>query len=430
MIYTLAETFDIARDPQEPTLWPGALMLTGNARAHLWQVTLLENGQPVDLSDATATAKFRRAADGITVTQTATISGNTVAVQLHPDCYRYAGQLKAMLELTVGSGDTAVVATAKVTLFNVAEGGGDAISDPENVIPSIGEIIAQMAEVEQATRDAQDATDAAEEAAENASTQAAAAQAAAAAITGITASAQTLEAGAEATAAVSDVGGVKHMTFGIPRGPQGNRGSWPWYGTAITGNSTVPAAYATGLALVQEHDVYVYTGTDTANAGNEYVCTLGGDAATALWRYLRNSRGVPGAGNVSYVDGMSPDVDGDVPLGAIRYNAAQPDLTDAERAQARANAGAASAALLTAELAADGWTGSGPYTQEVSAAGLLADDVPLADIVLSDTAETAKAQLEAYGLIGRLDAGAGTLTATCYDEQPAVALTLRLKVVR
>lgn len=85
---------------------------------------------------------------------------------------------------------------------------------------------------------------------------------------------------------------------------------------------------------------------------------------------------------------------------------------------------------FTISLPASGWSGSGPYTQTVTVAGMLATDTPLADVVLSDTADSAMAQLEAYALVGRIDTAADAVTVTCYDNAPAVDLTVRLKVVR
>ena len=42
MQYILSETVDISRDELTPTLWPTALMVTGNNHAHLWRVTMLD----------------------------------------------------------------------------------------------------------------------------------------------------------------------------------------------------------------------------------------------------------------------------------------------------------------------------------------------------------------------------------------------------
>lgn len=86
--------------------------------------------------------------------------------------------------------------------------------------------------------------------------------------------------------------------------------------------------------------------------------------------------------------------------------------------------------MLTATLTVAGWSAAAPYTQTVSVTDLLESDTPIADVVLSDTVATAKAQLEAYGMLGRLTCGAGTITAICYEEKPTTELVLALKVVR
>ncbi len=85
---------------------------------------------------------------------------------------------------------------------------------------------------------------------------------------------------------------------------------------------------------------------------------------------------------------------------------------------------------LKATLPASGWSATAPYTQTVSVVGLLATDTPLADVTLSSNAAVAVTELEAYGLVGRMDALSGALKATCYEEKPATALTIQLKVVR
>ena len=105
----------------------------------------------------------------------------------------------------------------------------------------------------------------------------------------------------------------------MPLGPTGLRGSVTWSGVAITGTSETPTAYATGIAAAIAGDRYRYNGTDSANVGNEYLCTQGGDAAAALWRYDCNVRGAPGNGSVNYVDGVGPDANGAVALGAVLY---------------------------------------------------------------------------------------------------------------
>ena len=69
-----------------------------------------------------------------------------------------------------------------------------------------------------------------------------------------------------------------------------------WYsGNAITGTSTTPTAYATGITLAQVGDVYMNTGA-LPDTGRVYKCTLGGNASTALWKYDALLRGADGDG--------------------------------------------------------------------------------------------------------------------------------------
>ena len=92
----------------------------------------------------------------------------------------------------------------------------------------------------------------------------------------------------------------------------------------------------------------------------------------------------------------------------------------------------ASGAVSTTYTATIGttWTGSAaPYTQSVSVSGLLATDTPIVDIVPSDTFATAEAQLEAYGNIYRMVAGANTLTVYA-TEKTTVAIPIQIKAVR
>ena len=105
--------------------------------------------------------------------------------------------------------------------------------------------------------------------------------------------------------------GAWKITFGLP---QGVRGITAFQGSAITGTSTTPTAYATGIASALAGDLYLYTGTDNANIGNVYTCTQGGDASTALWAYATNWRGAPGSGAVSTVNNFQPDQEGNVNL--------------------------------------------------------------------------------------------------------------------
>lgn len=64
-----------------------------------------------------------------------------------------------------------------------------------------------------------------------------------------------------------------------------------WYnGTAITGKSTTPTAYATGIPMAYVNDMYLSIGE-----GAIYACTTEGNASTALWVYKMTLSGGGGA---------------------------------------------------------------------------------------------------------------------------------------
>lgn len=69
-------------------------------------------------------------------------------------------------------------------------------------------------------------------------------------------------------------------------GTNGTRGSRFNYGTAVTGTSATPTAFATGISDSLAGDAYVNTSTQAL-----YQCTLGGNAATALWKYIGSMKG-------------------------------------------------------------------------------------------------------------------------------------------
>ena len=85
---------------------------------------------------------------------------------------------------------------------------------------------------------------------------------------------------------------------------------------AVTGTSTTPAAFDTGISDSVLYDLYISTAPD--NIGNVYQCTLGGDEATALWQYKftipAGEAGNDGADAHVYFKWAAeePDDDGDI----------------------------------------------------------------------------------------------------------------------
>lgn len=84
----------------------------------------------------------------------------------------------------------------------------------------------------------------------------------------------------------------------------------------------------------------------------------------------------------------------------------------------------------TATLLASGWSANAPYTQTIAVNGVAATDTPTVDVVLDSVAATAKAQLEAYGFVGKIAAEDYAITAVCYDSKPTVNIPIILKIAR
>ena len=270
-------------------------LIQGQSYANVLNVSVTNAGLPVELSGE-CMGYFVRQKDGSTVQVAGTISGNMASVEFPPFVYAYTGRLT--ITLSVGGTDLVQIATT------VRLGSTFVVVDPGNVLPNLDEIQQIMLDVENALNQLSSALTASQQATQ-------AANEAAAALNGLTASATTLAYTQPATATAQLVDGAWKITFGVP---QGVRGITAFQGSAITGTSTTPTAYATGIEAALAGDLYLYTGTDNANIGNVYTCTQGGDASTALWAYATNWRGAPGSGAVSTVNNFQPDQEGNVDL--------------------------------------------------------------------------------------------------------------------
>ncbi len=78
------------------------------------------------------------------------------------------------------------------------------------------------------------------------------------------------------------------------------------------------------------------------------------------------------------------------------------------------------------------WTtaSTGEYSQTIEVPGILTTDNPIVDVVLDSEKELALSQLEAWGCVSKIETTNGSITATCFEDMPEVAIPIQLKVVR
>lgn len=193
------------------------LFATDDNDAHQVDVQLFRGQTKVSLSGAAVTAYFIRYSDNATISLTGEASGDIVSVTMKKSCYNKPGQFALIIKATV-NGVTNTVFYGEGTIFVSST---DTILDEENVIPSLDDLLAQIATMETATNAANTAAGNANTATSKANTATTNANNAAAKIDGMTVSAAKAD---EAGAVISEVNGVKHIAFKLPKGDKGDKG--------------------------------------------------------------------------------------------------------------------------------------------------------------------------------------------------------------
>lgn len=85
----------------------------------------------------------------------------------------------------------------------------------------------------------------------------------------------------------------------------------------------------------------------------------------------------------------------------------------------------------TGTLLASGWSSTTPYTQTITIQGIVATDEPFFDLNMTNaTVDNAGDLAKNWVLVKKLEAGANSIIATCYDSAPTIDLPMNIKVIK
>lgn len=181
------------------------LYAAGDKNAHTFKLMLCRKGALLDIDGAGVIGYFIRS-DGSTVLLNGEVDENVVTLTLNESCYAVIGQYNLIIKVTIDDERKAVFwGNGYITRSQT-----DKIIDPGDVVPSLEELLAQIAAVEAAAKDAR--------AAANTAT------AAASKIDTMTVTATGLDAGSAPTAELTEVDGRYNLALGVPKGDKGGQG--------------------------------------------------------------------------------------------------------------------------------------------------------------------------------------------------------------
>lgn len=151
--WIIQQTADLANginaDAFRRDIYPIAYI--GDQNAHVWRVTVTNNGEPVNLANHTVTANFIREFDKATVTVVGSIDGSVVYVSLPREIYAYQCRVAGVLRLNRTGGSTTIAAIA----FRVGANMTDTIIDPGEAIPDINVLLDEVERLEIANSQAE-----------------------------------------------------------------------------------------------------------------------------------------------------------------------------------------------------------------------------------------------------------------------------------
>lgn len=204
--FTLQYKTEMTKPLQKTNI--GGFFGTGNVNAHVFEIELMERGNPLSLSgSAVVEGAFVNYTDNSTVLLQGDVQNGKAVLTLSEGCYLLHGLFCVTVDVdgvTVFAGESILSKTKTDTIY-----------DPDKTIPSLSEVLSQIEAARQAAT-------AANEAADKANLAADAASGAAYSIDNMIANAETGLPGTNASVTVeNDDDGKKVISFVIPRGERG-----------------------------------------------------------------------------------------------------------------------------------------------------------------------------------------------------------------
>ena len=143
----------------------GIVLATGDNNANKYGVNVYKDGEPLDITGYSVLGHFIRP-DMATLPIPGTAEGNTAYVELPAACYTSSGSFSLAIKIS----GTDITQTVRVVDGCIRQTQTDAVVDPGEVVPTLDDLFAKIADVEAAAAAAKEATAQAEEAAQNANT--------------------------------------------------------------------------------------------------------------------------------------------------------------------------------------------------------------------------------------------------------------------
>lgn len=127
------------------------VFVTDNCCAHQYDIALYNGSTPVNLSSAAKVygyfIRHRIGEEDVTILLEGSLEGNVASVLLDGPCYAESGRFSLIVNIV----ENGVTSTVFYAGGSVLKGRTDKILDPGGIVPSLGDLLARIAEMEAAT---------------------------------------------------------------------------------------------------------------------------------------------------------------------------------------------------------------------------------------------------------------------------------------